>query len=189
MEIVLYDIFPSLDILPSQSTHASHVLTTDGTVATWQAIPVPAAAGATTQVQFNNANVLTGSTAFTFTTASSTLAVSSLTTSTTVDLTGSVRGSIVSVGASNVDCATGNYFTRSSPGALTWTFSNPPASKSYIFVLRLTNGASGVQTWPASVKWPGSLAPTLTANVDLLIFSTENAGVSWHGAYLLNYSA
>lgn len=105
---------------------------------------------------------------------------------TTLDVTSAVKQATVAVSASTVDCSTGNYFTKTASGALTWTFSNAPSSRSYAFILRLTNGGTGAQTWPTSVKWPSGAAPSLTASgVDVLGFLTEDAGTTWRGVALM----
>ena len=67
--------------------------------------------------------------------------------------------------------------------ANTFTFSNPSASgKSCSFTLILTNGGSQTVNWPGSVDWPGGAAPTLTTTgVDVLVFTTVDAGTTWYG--------
>lgn len=101
------------------------------------------------------------------------------------DFQGSARQTVIAVSASAIDCSLGNYFTKTATGALTWTFSNVPSSRAYIAVLELTDGGAGTQTWPASVKWPGGIAPTLTASgVDLLGFITDDSGATWRGVLL-----
>jgi hypothetical protein len=64
-----------------------------------------------------------------------------------------------------------------------WTWSNPTATgKCCTFTLILTNGGSQTQTWPAGIKWPGGVAPTLTASgIDILVFTTIDAGTTWRG--------
>lgn len=100
----------------------------------------------------------------------------------TMDINGGAAQNVVAVSASAVDCSTGNYFTKTASGALTWTFTNVPASRSFIFALQLTNGGSGTQTWPAAVSWNGGTAPTLqTSGTDILIFVTSNSGTTWRG--------
>jgi hypothetical protein len=178
-----------INLLPTQTGQTGKVLQTNGTSASW-VTPTQVAAGVDKQVQFNNGGVMGGSTSFTYTSATGLLNVASLSTTGTVDLTGSVSTTAVTVATSTIDCSLGTYFTKTATTALTWTFSTPPVTgKAYLFVLALQNGAVGVQTWPTSVKWAGGTAPTLTANIDLLIFSTHNGGTSWHGASQLNYSA
>lgn len=90
------------------------------------------------------------------------------------------------VAASAIDCATGHYFTKTAVGALTWTFTNAPATGlHYAFVLELTNGGLGTQTFPAGVDWDSATAPTLTSSgVDVLRFSTRDGGTTWLGAVL-----
>ncbi len=65
----------------------------------------------------------------------------------------------------------------------TFTFTNPPASGvNGSFTLFLTNGGSQTVNWPASVDWPDATAPTLTAaGVDVLVFTTNDAGTIWLG--------
>ena len=89
------------------------------------------------------------------------------------------------VGASpDVDLEDGNVITATvSTTAPTFTFSNPPASGSEgSFTLILTNGAASTITWPTSVDWEGGTAPTLTASgIDILVFTTIDAGTTWYG--------
>lgn len=97
---------------------------------------------------------------------------------------------VVAVAASAIDLANGQrYFTKTASGALSWTFSNVPASGAVVAVLELTNGGTGTQTWPAAVKWPGGTAPTLTAaGVDVLAFVTDDGGTIWRGVALMTDS-
>ncbi len=107
----------------------------------------------------------------------------------TADLLGSVRGNVTAVAASNVDCSAGNYFTKTAGGALTWTVANVPANRAYHFFLELTNGGTGTQTWFSGIKWPGGIAPTLTASgVDVLGFITDDGGTTWRGVQLMKDS-
>lgn len=103
----------------------------------------------------------------------------------TADLLGSVRSNVTTVSASAVDCSAGNYFIKTASGALTWTVTNVPASRAYSFLLELTNGGTGTQTWFSGIKWPGGTAPTLTTSgVDVLGFITDDGGTTWRGAML-----
>lgn len=96
-------------------------------------------------------------------------------------ITGSAAGNVGA--AETFDCAIANYFTATLDQASTFTFSNPPASgKAGGFRLVLTNGGAYTITWPASVDWAGGTAPTLTASgIDILDFTTSNAGTTWYG--------
>jgi hypothetical protein len=103
-----------------------------------------------------------------------------------LDVNGNVAQNIVAVAASAIDCSAGNFFTKTASGALTWTFTNVPASRAFAVILELTNGGTGTQTWPAAVKWPGGTAPTLTASgVDVLGFITDDGGTTWRGVALM----
>src|SRR5271157_3948694 len=57
-------------------------------------------------------------------------------------------------------------------GNVTYTFSNPVTGG--VYVLKQIQGSGPfTATWPASVKWPGGTAPTLTltsGNLDILTF-------------------
>jgi hypothetical protein len=106
--------------------------------------------------------------------------------SSSVNLNGNYTQGIVAVAASNIDCSAGNFFTKTASGALTWTVSNVPAGRAFSFVLELTNGGTGAQTWFSGIKWPGGTAPTLTASgVDVLGFITDDGGTTWRGVALM----
>lgn len=110
-------------------------------------------------------------------------------TTATADLLGSVRSNITTVAASAVDCSLGNYFIKTATGALTWTATNVPATRAYSFILELTNGGAGAQTWYSGIKWPGGTAPTLVASgVDVLGFITDDGGTTWRGVQLMKDS-
>ena len=86
-------------------------------------------------------------------------------------------------GSKTIDLTAGNSVTATTTGATTWTFSNPTASDELCgFVLKLVNGGSATQTWPASVDWPAATAPTLTTSgTDVLVFITCDGGTTWYG--------
>jgi hypothetical protein len=106
---------------------------------------------------------------------------------TKVDILGSQAGNIVAVAALNIDCSTGNFFTKTIAADSTFTFSNVPASRAYGFTLELTH-TSGNVTWPGTVRWPANTAPTLTTSkTHLFMFVTDDSGSRWRGSSLLNY--
>ena len=106
-----------------------------------------------------------------------------------LDLNGNFVSNITAVAASAIDCTSGNFFTKTASGALTWTISNAPASRAYSFLLELTNGGTGTQTWFSGIKWPGGTAPTLTTSgVDVLGFITDDGGTTWRGVQLMKDS-
>lgn len=99
------------------------------------------------------------------------------------------RSTVNSVAASAIDCSVGSYFIKTASGALTWTVTNVPATGAFSFILELTNGGTGTQTWFSGIKWPGGTAPTLTTSgVDVLGFITDDGGTTWRGVQLMKDS-
>jgi len=97
----------------------------------------------------------------------------------TVNAIGSTGG-----GTQDIDLTVGNVVSATvDTSANTFTFSNPSATgRSCSFVLILTNGGSQTVNWPGSVDWAAATAPTLTtAGVDVLTFTTLDAGTIWYG--------
>lgn len=93
----------------------------------------------------------------------------------------------VTPAALEIDCSAGVWFAKTINGASAFTFINAPSGGAYGFTLELTH-TSGAITWPASVKWPGDVTPTLTTGkTHLCAFITSNAGSRWRGAVLPNY--
>lgn len=121
--------------------------------------------------------------------SSSNSSVTNTLTANTLVLSGSYSTGVVAVAASAVDCSLGNYFTKTASGALSWTVTNVPANRAYSFLLELTNGGTGTQTWYTGTKWPGGTAPTLTVSgVDVLGFITDDGGTNWRGVLLMKDS-
>jgi hypothetical protein len=105
----------------------------------------------------------------------------------TTDALGPVRQNIVAVAALDIDCSAGNFFTKTIAANSTFTFSSVPATRAFAFTLELTH-TSGTVTWPASVKWPGDTAPTLTTGkTHLFTFVTDDGGTRWRGVAQTNY--
>ena len=87
-------------------------------------------------------------------------------------------------GTDAIDLTAGNVVSATvSTGAQTFTFTNPPADGvSGSFTLFLTNGGSQTVNWPGAVDWAGGSAPSLTSSgVDVLTFTTLDAGTIWYG--------
>lgn len=121
--------------------------------------------------------------------SSSNSTVTNTLTANTLVLSGSYRTGVVAVAASAINCSLGNFFTKTASGALSWTVSNVPTTGAYSFILELTNGGTGTQTWFTGTKWPGGTAPTLTASgVDVLGFITDDGGTNWRGVLLMKDS-
>jgi len=97
----------------------------------------------------------------------------------TINALGDVGG-----GTDAIDFTAGNVVSATvSTGAQTFTFTNPPADGvSGSFTLFLTNGGSQTVNWPGAVDWAGGDAPSLTSSgVDVLTFTTLDAGTIWYG--------
>ena len=103
-------------------------------------------------------------------------------------LTGPYSANITAMGANDVDCSAGNYFTKTITGATTFTFSNVPAGVVYSFTMEVTLNGSNAITWPAAVKWNGDSAPSITdAKTQLFMFITDDGGTRWRGSALVDY--
>ena len=103
-------------------------------------------------------------------------------------VTGPYSGNITAMGANDVDCSAGNYFTKTITGATTFTFSNAPASVAYGFTMEVTLNGSNAITWPGSVKWPLDTAPTLTdGKTQVFVFITDDGGTRWRGSSNVDY--
>ena len=90
----------------------------------------------------------------------------------------------VAIGANDIDCETGNFFSKTISANTTFTFSNPPATGTgYGFVFKLTVSGTRTVTWPSSVDWAGGAAPDAPASgeTDILCFITHDGGTTWYG--------
>ena len=94
--------------------------------------------------------------------------------------------------ASNVivlDLATGNSFTTTlTENITTVTLSNPPATGTYgeLIWKIIQDSSPRTITYPASVKWAGGVAPTVsTASgaIDIVVLKTWDAGTTWLGNF------
>lgn len=90
-------------------------------------------------------------------------------------------------GTRAINLATGNVVSATLGGNTTFTFAGATASTACSFGLYLTQDATGNRTvtWPASVRWSGGTAPTLSTGanaVDILVFETINGGTTWYGS-------
>ena len=115
-------------------------------------------------------------------------AITSVGTLTAITIDGAYEQVAEAVGALDIDCSTGNYFTKTINANSTFTFSIPAASGTVTsFTLELTH-TSGTVTWPASVKWNADTAPTLTAGkTHLFMFVTDDGGTRYRGSALVDY--
>jgi uncharacterized protein YjbI with pentapeptide repeats len=103
------------------------------------------------------------------------------------DYSETVSSPTISAGTLVLNLETSNIFTVSLNAAITTlTISNPPASGSGgSFTLIFTaDGTARAVTWPASIKWAGGTAPTLTSTsgkVDSFAFFSSDGGTTWQG--------
>lgn len=92
----------------------------------------------------------------------------------------------ISGGALTLDLAQAQTFLVSKNGNMTTlTISNIPRAGVVHFSIKITaNGSSYTWTWPASVKWPGGTAPTLTTTNgkrDWITLVSDDQGTTWFG--------
>jgi len=115
-------------------------------------------------------------------------AITSVGTLTGLTIDGAIEQVAEAVGALEIDCSTGNYFTKTISGNSTFTFANPASSGSVTsFTLELTH-SSGTVTWPSSVKWSADTPPTLTTGkTHLFMFVTDDGGTRYRGSALVDY--
>ena len=161
--------------LPDGAGSSGQTLTTNGSGAlSWSTIPAAP-----------TASTLSGSTLASGVTASSLTSTGTLS---TLTIDGSYKQVSEAVGALDIDCSTGNYFTKTISADSTFTFSSPASSGTVSsFTLELTH-TSGTVTWPTSVKWNADTAPTLTTGkTHLFMFVTDDGGTRWRGAALVDY--
>jgi len=88
-----------------------------------------------------------------------------------------------------VDCEAGNFFSLTTSGNTTFTFSNPPSSgTAFGFTLQLTAGGTHTITYPAAVDFAGATAPAAPASgeTDILVFTTRDGGTTWYGALAID---
>ena len=73
-------------------------------------------------------------------------------------------------------------------GNVTYTLSNPVTGGVYT-ILIFTGAGSFTVTWPATVKWSGGTAPTITvtaARMDLVVLTWD--GTNYYGSFQQNYT-
>jgi hypothetical protein len=68
-------------------------------------------------------------------------------------------------------------------GNCTFTFPTVAAGKSFMLLLKQDGTGSRTVSWPAIVKWPGAVTPTITATanrLDKYVFTSD--GTNWYGS-------
>ena len=103
------------------------------------------------------------------------------------DYSETVSSPTISSGTLVLNLETSNIFTVSLNAAITTlTISNPPASGSggSFTLIFAADGTARAVTWPASIKWAGGTAPTITSTsgkVDSFAFFSSDGGTNWQG--------
>ena len=117
------------------------------------------------------------------------LDVGGTTTVTNLDVSGTQVSAVTALGTSTViDCSQSNYFTVSVNSAITFSFTNVPASGAFGVILEI-NYLSGSIAWPASVYWPLDSAPAMAAGgTQLVALITSDGGTTWRGSALINFT-
>jgi len=85
--------------------------------------------------------------------------------------------------AYTIDNTNGTLQILTLTGNCTFTFPTATAGKSFTLFLKQDATGSRTVTWPASVKWPGGTAPTITATAskaDKYVFTAD--GTYWLGS-------
>jgi hypothetical protein len=91
-------------------------------------------------------------------------------------------------GAVTLDLSTGNVVSVTLTGTVTLTlptFTGTAMARSFGFYVKQDGTGSRTITWPASVKWAGGTAPTLSTGanaLDILVFETIDGGTNWYGS-------
>ena len=98
------------------------------------------------------------------------------------------------VASTTIDYELGQYVTLNLTADITTlTLSNPPLTARFgaLRIKVVQDATARTIAWPASVKWTGGAAPTLSTgsgDIDFIDLWTDDAGVTWYGAFLLTYS-
>jgi hypothetical protein len=85
--------------------------------------------------------------------------------------------------AYTVSLANGTLQILTLTGNCTFTFPTATAGQSFMMILKQDASGARTATWPASVKWPSSTAPTITSTAskgDKFVFTAD--GTYWWGS-------
>jgi hypothetical protein len=161
----------------------NYFLKTDGLGNVSWAAPSISPGGGANELQFNDTGVFAGTANLLYDTTEYRLSIQNY--SLIVQSLGGVSGS------TTINVTNGTYVKATAAGITTWIFTfSAPSGNASGFVLELTNGGTYTMNWPLSVRWPGGVAPELTTiGVDVLVFITNDNGITWRGALsMLNSS-
>ncbi len=94
--------------------------------------------------------------------------------------------SLTANGATSITAASGMHVLANCTGNTTWTFPSPSASEVHALTIELTNGGAFTQTWPATTRWAGGVAPInsstglTVSGTDILVFTKAGTN-NWRG--------
>jgi len=103
---------------------------------------------------------------------------------------------VTAASSTTIDITSGNVIALShGTNITTLTISNPSPTGSAcsLTIVRVKDNSATARTitWPASVKWVGAVAPTLTSSanaVDIISMVTYDAGTTWYASSALNFA-
>lgn len=89
--------------------------------------------------------------------------------------------------STTIDLTNGNVQQLTLSANTTITLTGATASTACSLSLYIIQDGTGNRTvtWPASVKWPSAIAPTLSTaanRIDLVVLETLNGGTTWYGS-------
>jgi hypothetical protein len=94
----------------------------------------------------------------------------------------------ISAGNLNLNLSLGNIFIVSRDQNInSISITNSPSSShigNFTLILENAIGSGGTITWPASIKWPGGTAPTISNTLgkrDVFSFISTDGGTTWMG--------
>lgn len=94
---------------------------------------------------------------------------------------GGIRNNIDNTESGTIDLNKSEYFIISISSNTEFIFANPTNSMAQAFAIEMNVLSSANPIFPASVKWPGGIQPTLGNGKHILAFVTFDGGVSWIG--------
>jgi hypothetical protein len=98
-----------------------------------------------------------------------------------IDVAGATKATATAIGSTSINVASSDFFSKSISANTTFTFDSAASGKTQVFILEITISSAAVPTWPASVDWPGGVAPVLGNGKHVLGFMTLDGGTNWTG--------
>lgn len=93
-----------------------------------------------------------------------------------------------SAGTTTLNCESANTFMHTLTAATQVAFTSPPTTGTgytmSVEIIQDSSGSGYTLSWPTSVIWPGSSAPTISTDanaIDVFVFTTRDGGTTWYG--------